>query len=403
MREPIRLQPRGSGRFASAAFLLLWLAGWSFGEVFAIAILGGGAWALATGGPFASQGEPLALGPAAAIGLFLVCWLTLWTIGGIAAIAELLRLLWAEDVIVPGATSLVVEGSLGPFRSRREIARNTLRRIRLGDQRGLVAVTTSGSIVLSSLGTAAEREEAAEALQREFPELRDRTLEVALPDDWEEMLTPEGHRALVRNRRARAKAARAVAVFALLFLSVTLLLVRAIPEHAGLAGLAAVVGAFALPLVASALWLAKGRIEWRIEPGRLVQQRRFGRSRKELFTAVRLELATSADSDGDRWHELFACADDAGAAPPPAKVLGNRVGDRRSRKPLWRQMHDEDAVRALAQWLASRASMPLHDGTTPEAQAAEKERLTTALEDSGRFARWVADRIRRADRSERKD
>lgn len=61
-------------------------------------------------------------------------------------------------------------------------------------------------------------------------------------------------------------------------------------------------------------------------------------------------------------------------------------------------MHDEDTVPALAAWLVARASMPLQDLASPEARAAEIERMVTILESSGTTGRWLGGLLRRATR-----
>src|SRR5262249_40599299 len=120
--DPWTLRPRGIGRFFSAAFLVFWLAGWVVGEVFAAVVVGGGAIALLAGSPGPGR-EPLAWGPALAIGAFLLVWLALWTLGGFLAMRELLRLTWAEDLLTVEPDGLTIEHHLGPFRSRRHFTR----------------------------------------------------------------------------------------------------------------------------------------------------------------------------------------------------------------------------------------------------------------------------------------
>src|SRR5262245_49420144 len=127
----IRLAPKGFGRFVPAAFLGVWLCFWAIGESFVFWFLFKGARALLTGTPPDPGRAPIEPGPALLMGAFLLVWLTLWTVGGLAAIGEFLRLLWSEDRLIAHAAGLTIVRSRGPFRWRREVARERIRDVRL--------------------------------------------------------------------------------------------------------------------------------------------------------------------------------------------------------------------------------------------------------------------------------
>ncbi|HYV27450.1 MAG TPA: hypothetical protein VFA77_07945, partial [Candidatus Eisenbacteria bacterium] len=148
-----RLQIGGITRFIGAAFLSFWLVGWAVGETFACSILCLGAWSLLTGKPLRHGHEPLGLAVALAGGLFLLFWLTIWTFGGLAAGRELLRLLFARDILLARHDALEITNSYGLFRSVKRLPREEIRRFyRTSPRAPLCAETTSGITVLTGLG-----------------------------------------------------------------------------------------------------------------------------------------------------------------------------------------------------------------------------------------------------------
>lgn len=80
-------------------FLLVWLAGWSAGEIFAL--------------------HEIITGGFGAVDLFLVVWVSAWTIGGLAAWHFLLwQMFGVERLFVTGG-AVVTESGFGPLRRRR--------------------------------------------------------------------------------------------------------------------------------------------------------------------------------------------------------------------------------------------------------------------------------------------
>jgi hypothetical protein len=132
------------------------------------------------------------------------------------------------------------------------------------------------------------------------------------------------------------------------------------------------------------LWLAFGRLEWRLEPRVLVLQRRFGQRLRTLGEARALELVEQVDSEGDRSYRLQALR-------PPDPPL--RVDDHAT---------DPTPLRHLGSWLATRAHVPFDDRVPSEEQRrqqrrAEMERLRQQLAGSGRLGRWAARQLERAE------
>ncbi len=393
----MRLKPQGAGRFVSAAFLLFWLCGWAVGEGFALWILGKGASALLTGESPADGGAPLEAGPAVAFGAFLLLWLALWTLGGIAAMGAVLRLLWSEDRLIAHAGGLTAVRFRGPFRRTREFPRDTVRRIVLVPRNDTLGVEMARETVeLSCLGTRAEREETARALRSELGLSPDETATepgvatepavATLPKGWQEIITPEGERALVSDLATRKIQARVLGFVTLGMGTVALFLLGQSMGLPALLPLGLISMAASLALAWGTVWLARGRMEWRIEGGKVTLRRRFRSSVRDVFEAHRLELTIRSDSDGDDWFTLEAVAhavDAPAAGPAPIKPAKNRRG-------VTSSIHDPDTPRKLGAWLAGAAKIPFENRTTREAREAEVAVLRMQLEQSGRLGRFAA-------------
>jgi len=395
----LRLKSCGRGRYVSAVFLAIWLCGWAVGEAFVLWILITGAMALLAGRPPEPGREPLELGPALMVGVFLILWLTMWTIGGIAALAELIRLLWGEDRITVSAGRLTVTWARGPFRNTKAFERDAIRGVALvGRQDRLVLETHRKRVELSNLGTRAERIEGAKTLQAEL-RISDAAASVAIPQAWEEVITPEGERALVPNLSTRRTQARVATAIAMGLAAVTFMVARESIGRPDLILGAAILFVFTVAVAAGTLWLARGRWEWRIGHGRITLRKRFGSTVRDVFEGRHLQLETSTDSDGDSSLILYALAD-AAASASPAAVRWRSGPPKHSR--IIAQSADDGSVRQLAAWLAQATGLELDDRTTPQAQAAQIAELRAMLEGSGGFGRWAAKLVDRLeDRAKR--
>ena len=391
----LRLRPHGMGRYVSGAFLACWLCGWAVGETLVLGLLVKGGWALLTGTPPDPGRELLQWGPAVMVGLFLLVWLTLWTFGGFAAGSELLRLLWGEDRITVASGRLTVTWLRGPFRSSRAFDRDAIRRIAVVGTAGRLSLGAGRErVVLSGLGTRAERDEAVAALRIELglsPEAAAAT--AAIPQGWEEVITPEGERVLVTDTATRRTQARVASVVTLLFAAVTLVLGRESVHHRELLVPAFLVCAFTIALTTGTVWLARGRWEWKLGGQRLTLRRRYGSRVRDVFEARRLVLDRTLDSDGDPWIELLAQGD-AQAVLEPA-TSPKRLRPSANRRRIVRVMDDDGSVRELGAWLARGTGLALEDRTTPQARAIELIELRAALASSGRFGQWLAKAIDR--------
>ena len=366
----VTLRARGVGRFFTAGFLGFWLCGWLAGECFAIWFLGNAASALMSGDGLGSGPIRITSGTALGIGAFLLLWLAIWTLGGIAAMMEFFRLVCGVDEIQAEGGGLSLVQRRGPFRRRREFSRDILRRVVITVRGALGVETPTGTIELSRLGTGEDREAAARALRAELgiAEAVPASIPSALPKGWEEVVTPEGERAVVPDHSIRKIQARVAGVAAVGLIAAAVAVVQESLRKPQLWPFAAqlVLGAGALSW--AAVWLWRGRMEWWIRGGRVTLRRRFGSGVRDVFEALRIELTVMSDSDGDGRFTLEGVSD-------------------KKRRRISSALHDPVVPRQLGQYMASAAKVPFEDRTTPEARSAELAVLKTQLEKSGPLGR----------------
>ena len=373
-----RFRPRGPGRFFVAGFLSLWLGGWMAGEIFALWFL----WNSLTTGQ----------GPLPAV-LFMLVWVCFWSLGGMFALGQVLRCLWSEDRLVLREDGrLELRCRLGPLDRRRPLPWHEIRQFRVQtDTAGasaLLADLPGRSIPITRLGTHRERQEAAEQLNGVLG-LRPASEEPAptpavLPPGWQEVTPSFDSPLLVPDGGLRRRQALVMALVCLVVWGVVALLVGGALTRPGLwVG----VVLFALPGLACGwglLWLLFGRREWRLEPRRLVLQRRFGGRLRTLGEAQALELTETIDSDGDRWYHLQATR----STGRPLRIDHNA--------------DDPASLRCLGAWLSQRAHVPFEDRVPSEAQrleqrTAELRRLRRQLAEAGPLGQWVSRLIERND------
>ncbi|HEX6217333.1 MAG TPA: hypothetical protein VFZ38_21015, partial [Vicinamibacterales bacterium] len=164
------LRPGGVARYFAAVFLMVWLAGWLLGEVFAAGFLillvrsvlgsaGGWSWPI-------PGGDWITGGVAGFLFLFLLIWLAMWTFGGVAAITELLRSLAGEDLVAVQSSGIEVARRAGPFRRVRTFERAHIRRVRLRHHdKAVVIDALTGTELVTKFGTSDERKAMVEWLR----------------------------------------------------------------------------------------------------------------------------------------------------------------------------------------------------------------------------------------------
>jgi hypothetical protein len=321
---------------------------------------------------------------AIAAGVFLLFWLALWTFGGIAAGRELLRLLFGRDCFRVNYDSLEVEQSFGLFRLVKRFPREQIRRFFRKTPFAPLSVETTGgtTTILTRLGTARERAELEEALNTEFHVNPQPASFGALPKGWCEALSPEHDSVLVKDPAIRNTQARTAGIICACLSLIPLYLLSANKNRPDLLG--AII--FSIVITAAtgwgAIWLSFGRKEWRLQKGRLILQKRFGRRRAEQFEAVSLELIE--DNSGEDGPSYLLMATAAGAPP---RARSRRAG--RHRRVIYSKSDDPTEPRNFGVWLSEHCQIPLSDETTAEAKAIELETVKQQLANSGRFGRAV--------------
>jgi hypothetical protein len=313
------------------------------------------------------------------------------------AIRQVLSLVWAEDRVTAAPGGLIFERHRGPFRSKREISHHLLRRIHVLAGHGkLTAETTSGSVEISVLGTVDERKQAATILGNYLGlDFEPETVESSadLPKGWKEVISPEGEVVLVEDPEQRRKLARVVAGLTVAAVVGTTMLVLEALDDPSLLPITAMACAATLGFAASANWLFRGRVEWRIGSAGLTQRRRYGRRVRDVFEGRALELTVSSNGDNGRGYALEAIASETPEADSNSK---------KSRRQIYRTLGDPTEPRRLARWLASRTGLPFTDRTTPEERDAELARLKEQLSEKGRFGQWVVQFIEQAEARRRR-
>jgi hypothetical protein len=383
----VTTRAQGFGRFFGAAFLTVWLAFWAVGMVLVLGLLLWGGWSLVTGQPPRPGDEPLRPGVALTAGLFLFLWLAFWMVGGWAAGREWLRLVFGRARIVAAPDGLTSEEGVPPFVARQVVARADLRRVFVSAHAPVLSAETAGGIVELLRGPAADRlQAAAEALNAEYRLSPNPSARGFVPRAWSLLDSPEGETVAVRDPKARRTQARVLGAIAWVVTAVAALLVKETAADANLGALAAIVATAAGFCHWGARRLARRREEWVVARGRLQLQVRTGARVEPRFTAAALQIEQSRDSDGDPYHRLLALAGTEPIVPSAPEARG------RSREILGGGGDPTELV-AFGRWLAERTGLPCHDRTTPAAKAEEIEDLRRRLRATGRFGRWVADRV----------
>jgi hypothetical protein len=219
----------------------------------------------------------------------------------------------------------------------------------------------------------------------------------ALPKGWEEIITPEGERALVPDSRNRRAQARLVGVLALATAAGALAAGSASMASPGLIPGAIFALLATAGLVWGTVWLARGRMEWKIGGGRITLRRRFGSTLKDEFEADRLEIVTTSDSDGDEWYTLDAVHGETAPATTPKSIVEASQYRGRNRRRIATVIHDPTVPMRLGAWLSRAAGIPIEDKTTTKARQVEITVLKGQLDASGPLGKFALKLIEKAE------
>jgi hypothetical protein len=226
----------------------------------------------------------------------------------------------------------------GPFRKRRTIPHDAIRRVRLQLNGAMLVVdTASGTVDVTDLGTRDERFALLGWLRQRLAlpdEAQARRLEAAetTPPGWDVETHGNETRLMRPNRRNRARQA------AILWTLAGLVLTGFVPALSARSATGGHLAALAVGLLIAlwATWTTWGRSEWLVRHGRLTWRRRFGSWHSErLFDDAAIELLHEVDSEGDDRFTL-------------------RVVSTTARRTIWSTIHDPAELASLAEWLSAR-------------------------------------------------
>jgi hypothetical protein len=328
-------------RFFGAAFLLVWLAGWAVGEVFAAgflvmllrSIVGsaiGAEWPI-------PGGEWIAGGAAGFVLLFLLVWLTLWTFGGLAAMREFFRSIAGEDRVSVESMAVELQHRAGPFRRTRQFERSHIRRVRIrSHDRAVVLDTRDGTEVVTKFGTVDERKAMAEWLRGRLLLTHSATTvdPSAAPPGWR--ISTEGGATRMTQEDPRARAIAGAIVW-----FITLLLLMLVIGADGTIVGRVIAALLTLAMAGGAMWITFSRRAWIVRHGQLTHHTRFLTwERTHQFNSGRLEVTITTDSDNDAHYRL------------------NVVNDQGTQK-IASEMNDEAAIVDLGRWLSARTGFRL--------------------------------------------
>jgi|GEM_PF-3120390 len=344
-----RCGPKAGGRFSPVVLLLaLWLLGWLAGEALLL-------WVLLT-----------EMEPATSTVLFFL----FWTVSGAWVFRVLLYDQWGEDLLVLRGDQLICTIRSGPFTSVRIFPADQIRSVYVQHWNGvrgkyyfdLVARLPSKVVKLTANGEPHRLIEIAEQL-RQALQLPDYFLAAGsnvagtaleLPKAWQLLENTRGEKLLVPNLRHRRRLAWVLAaitavigLMALLLILIVLLL----DQSLWMPGLIATILA-ALGLWGTA-WLGWGRIEWRITPGYLIRQRRFGRRVTVLCEARALELV---EKSSPTWFDLRAIKLSSKTSRRLPKAITITIS-----RAIITKCIDPTVPRQLGLWLAHEARLPFND------------------------------------------
>jgi membrane protein YdbS with pleckstrin-like domain len=352
----------------TAVFLSVVLCFWTFGIVSYLPLLVRGARALLVAvqeAPAPPQGGALAMG------VFVLVFLTIMTIASLSVLRLLLSCFVSEDRLELRTGELLLLRRMGPFRRQRRLPRSAIRNLRIAEHSGrggaLVADLDDRTLSLSDLGTVEERREAARQLQEALGPTAAavQSLEPRLPRGWVCLSPSLGQPLLVPEPGMRRRQALVMAAVTLVLLLVCAQLLQTALARPSFWPLTLMVAVPTAAAVWGTLWLALGRMEWRLESRRIVLQRRFGGELRERFEARALELTRSIDSDGDHWYDLMATdlrPAGGGGGSGGGGGGGSGGGKIPASHSLLRRIHDPAEPLQLGRWLAHRCPIPFDDG-----------------------------------------
>jgi len=134
----VTLRQGGWARWLPAIVRILWLGGWSLGEVLIGNVLLSFtpfAWRIPAPELLASMSAGSERAPSFGIVIFIAAWWLLWTMGGIGSFVTVLRLLFGSDRITMTTDGFRRWRGVGPFGMERELRSGDVSAISIRDSR----------------------------------------------------------------------------------------------------------------------------------------------------------------------------------------------------------------------------------------------------------------------------
>ncbi len=337
--DGVRARPTGWLRFLPGIVATTWLTVWAFGESFAWRVFAD----LRREMP--SPPEPLlpalTRDPAAWIALlpaaFLALWIAGWTAAGGLALWMAARWMVGFDLARVVAGGLEVTRGVGPISSRRTYPRDRVSSLPLRRRgRGLQAIVDSHPRTIVSFGTPQQLTGARDHLSGllGLPAVDLANLPASLPTDWTSRSDLDGTTLLEQRSPGRLVGAGVRwSLAALCGFGLRYVLAHRTDwgEASIVAAAALAVGGLVFGWSAAATTFASAR--YRVAHGRLIHERRFaGWAGSEEFVPPAFAVQYKTDSDGDERCSLTV-----------------RAGERK--RAIASAINDSEEIVQLARWL----------------------------------------------------
>ena len=183
-------------------------------------------------------------------------------------------------------------------------------------------------------------------------------LQTCLPSCWYETAGPDGERLVIENPITRRDVAWVLAILTAMVWFGFMLLCRERQSEPNLMAVELVLLVVGTWMVRETNWMFRGRDEWRIEPGKLIHQRRFASTLTKLAEARALKLSRSS-FPGEPGEKPIIVYNLKAVNLVDLPLEGFRIRPKKST--LIHSSLDLDESRHLAQWLSQQAAIPFHD------------------------------------------
>ena len=304
----VTLRQGGWARWLPAIVRILWLGGWSLGEVLIGNVLLSFtpfAWRIPAPELLASMSAGSERAPSFGIVIFIAAWWLLWTMGGIGSFVTVLRLLFGSDRITMTTDGFRRWRGVGPFGMERELRSGDVSAISIGrSARVLIAQVGAKEIVLASLGTESDRRWLAAELQSRYAlKTPVQRLHGEVPPRWESSTAVDEStilRTSARERRPLVGCLGGVAAIWWIFIAMRWFVrsISAQPLHVRPGDVIAITLGIVFAWMIFAVWRARETIK--VKRNEIIHLRSFGPWKwQHHFTDSALRIAYEQARGGD--------------------------------------------------------------------------------------------------------